>query len=83
MRVWNLSWSVLAVEALRAIPWRDAARVDAAMMRFAQTGEGDIERIPDDPTGAWIRVGSYKVRVVLERHDKLISVLYVWRSIIR
>ncbi len=83
MRVWKLSWSVVAVEALRAIPWRDAARVDAAMMHFAQTGEGDIERIPNDPTGAWIRVGSYKVRVVFDRYDKLISALYVWRSISR
>lgn len=83
MRVWQLSWSVIAEDALRKIPWRDAARVDAAMIRFAQTGKGDVERIADDPTGAWIRIGSYKARVVFDRQDKRISVLYVWRTISR
>ena len=67
MRDWKLSWSIVAEEALRAIPWRDAARVDAAMIRFCRTGDGEIERIPEDPTGAWIRIGSYKARVVFDR----------------
>lgn len=80
MRTWRLSWSIVAEGALRAIPWRDAARVDAALMRFAATGEGDFERIPNDPTGAWLRVGAYTVRIVLDRRERLISVLYVWRS---
>ena len=81
MRSWELSWSAIAEDALRAIPWRDAARVDAALMRFASTGEGDFERIPNDPTGAWLRVGSYCARIVLSRRERIVSVLYVWRSI--
>lgn len=80
MRTWQLTWSAIAEGALRAIPWRDAARVDAALIHFAATGEGDFERIPNDPTGAWLRVGSYRARVVLDRRERLISVLYVWRS---
>lgn len=80
MRAWQLSWSIVAERALLAIPWRDAARVDAALIRFAKTGDGDFERIPNDPTGAWLRVGSYRARIVMDRRDRLISVLYVWRS---
>lgn len=62
------------------MPWRDAARIDVAMIRLAATGEGSLERIPEDPTGAWVRVGSYRVRIILERQEKSISVMYVWRS---
>jgi hypothetical protein len=50
------------------------------MIRLAATGEGTLERIPDDPTGAWVRVGAYRVRIILDRQEKRISVMYVWRS---
>lgn len=80
MRSWHLRWSAIAEDVLRSIPWRDVARVDATLMRFAATGEGDFERIPNDPTGAWFRVGSYRVRLILDRRERVISVLYVWRA---
>ena len=79
MPAWRLAWSFAAEVGLRAIPWRDAARIDAAVMRFAATGKGDFERIRNDPTGAWLYVDCYKVRLILDRRDRVISVLYLWR----
>ena len=46
----EIEWHPVARLDLLAIPWRAAARIDAAVMRFAATGQGDIKRIsPTDP----------------------------------
>jgi hypothetical protein len=79
MPAWQLRWFVGAEAALRSIPWREAARIDAALIRLAAIGEGELERLPNDPTGAWLRVGAYRARLILERQERIISVMYVWR----
>jgi hypothetical protein len=46
----EIEWHPVARQDLLAIPWRAAARVDAAIMHFAATGQGHIKRIsPTDP----------------------------------
>jgi hypothetical protein len=46
----EVEWHPVARLDLLAIPWRAAARIDAAVMRFAATGQGHIKRIsPTDP----------------------------------
>ena len=44
-----LDWHPVAIRDLQEIHWKTAARIDAAVMLFAKTGEGNIERIPTDP----------------------------------
>jgi len=46
----EIEWHPVARRDLLTISWRAAARVDAAIMRFAATGQGHIRRIsPTDP----------------------------------
>lgn len=41
----RLNWHPAAIHDLRSIPsWRAAAEVDAAVLRFARTGEGQLQR---------------------------------------
>lgn len=76
---WDLAWSHAAVAALRAIPWRDAARVDAAVQQLARTQEGDLVRDANHPTGARLRVPPYIVYLSFERDVGLLRVWYVYR----
>lgn len=41
---WTLSWSFVAERDLRWMPWRTAAKIDAALMRFAATRRGAERR---------------------------------------
>jgi mRNA-degrading endonuclease RelE of RelBE toxin-antitoxin system len=77
---WDIAWSDAAVESLQRIPsWRDAARVDAAVQRFAATGEGDVARLPTDhATTLRLRVGPYTARLTLNRPDKIVFVWIVY-----
>jgi hypothetical protein len=73
---WRVEWFEPAIQSLRQIPWRDAARVDAAVQRFAATSEGDVVRLPvDDAVTLRIRVRPYAARVTLDPID---GVLHVW-----
>lgn len=52
----SLAWSFVAHRDLLSLPWRTAARIDAAVMRFAETGRGGERVVPGDPTRQRIRV---------------------------
>lgn len=45
MKRWSLAWSLQAEEDLRSIHWDTAARIDAALMRLAETGEGTLRKV--------------------------------------
>lgn len=76
---WQIEWSPAAIAALRAIPWRQAARVDAAVQRLAATSEGDLVRVTDHPTAARLRLPPYVVYLNLDRQTGILSVWYVYR----
>ncbi len=38
---WELEWDDAAIDGLRNLHWRTAARLDEAMMRFAYMGVGE------------------------------------------
>jgi len=81
MQAWRVSWTFAAKTALRAIPWRDAARVDAAVLSFAAGKGGDVVgRLAHDPRTPWLRVRGYLIRLRLDPKARTILVLYVWRS---
>lgn len=80
MSAWRVDWKIAARAALRSIPWRDAARVDAAVMLLASSGQGELEGVTGDPRGAWLRLAGYRVRLELDTRTRQITVLYVWQS---
>ena len=79
-RRWQISWSRSGVWAIERVPWREACRIDAAVQRFATTGEGQLERLKSDPVGAVLVVHPYLVRLTLDREGKTLTVWWVYRS---
>lgn len=77
---WRIEWSHAAIAALRAIPWRQAARVDAAVQRLAMANEGNLLRAKNHPTGARLRVPPYVVYLSLDRQAGILNVWYVYRA---
>jgi hypothetical protein len=73
MQEWQIEWSYGAVAALKMIPWRQAARVDAAVQCFARTGEGNIEWIGAG-RDARLYVPPYVVKLDLNFDARLIRV---------
>jgi hypothetical protein len=57
--IWTVAWSAVAEHDLLDIPWRLAARVDAAVMAFAEgrASAGTVERVvTTDPYRLRLRV---------------------------
>lgn len=64
---WEGEWMPSGIISLQRIHWRDVERIDAAVQRFATTGEGDVRRVPADHTGVMrLRVGRYRVLTTLD-----------------
>lgn len=75
-------WTPAAQGALLAMPWRDAARVDAAVQRFATTGEVQITRVfARDPRALRLRVSPYAVRLLLDPEIGSLIVGWIFRDI--
>jgi hypothetical protein len=69
-------WSIPAERALLELPWRSAARVAREVQHFAETGEGDVRRVPDATEAPLrLRIAPYLVRLSL---DKASRTLMVW-----
>jgi len=76
---WRICWSEPALRTLQQVHWRDATRVDAAVQRFADTGEGKVIRLRDDDAVTFrLRVGRFKVRITLDRIDGILTVWSVY-----
>jgi len=68
---WRLEWSVPAERSLLKIHWREGSRVDAAVMRFAESGEGDVFRLhTDDPITVRLRVRPCGVRPTYDHYER-------------
>ena len=76
---WEVAWSHAGLWALRELPWRDAALVDAAVMRFAATGEGVVAPIYGDPTDIRLTVPPYGVRLGVDPFERVLTVWWMVR----
>lgn len=76
---WRIEWSHVAGAALRAIPWRDAARIDAAVQKLATEQQGDLVRIKDHPTAAKLRVSPYLVYLNFNQFDGVLTIWFIYR----
>lgn len=71
----RIQWKLGAAQTLRLIPWREAARVDAAVQRFAQTGEGDLEMVLGSRADYRLKTPGF---IVLIEVDVETRVIVVW-----
>ena len=79
MSSWKVEWGFAARGALLNMPWREATLVDAAVLRFAASGQGDMTRIANEPRGLWLRAAGHVMRLRLDPDARTILVLYVVR----
>jgi hypothetical protein len=64
---------------LRFMPWREAARVDAAVQRFAETGEGDLEWVKGSRANYRLLVPGYGILIELDAEAHVLDVWSVTR----
>jgi mRNA-degrading endonuclease RelE of RelBE toxin-antitoxin system len=64
------------VHQLENLGWHPAESVDAAVIRFAETQRGDVERVPPYYR---LRVGVYRVRFTIDHETRTMNVLSVYR----
>lgn len=79
MPTWQVEWGFAARGVLLNMPWREATLVDASVLRFAASGQGDMARIANEPRGLWLRASGYVMRLRLDPDARTILVLYVIR----
>lgn len=77
----ELFWTPAACHALREMPWREAACVDAAVQAFARTGEGRLTRVHErDPRSLRLHVPPYAVRLYLDPDAGRLTVGWIFRE---
>jgi hypothetical protein len=76
----RVRWSTPAERVLKNIPRRDAERVDAAVLRFAETAQGTIERLPTEPdVTVRLLVLGYVAVLTLDQSDGTLWVGWLYR----
>ena len=72
-------WTRPALKDLRRMDEQQGKRIQVAVRRFAQTGEGDVKRLVNvDPPEYRLRVGDWRVRFqLLEHPEPAVAVLNV------
>lgn len=81
--IWSIAWSHAATRDLRYIPWRLAARVDAAVMALAEgrAGEGRIERMTaTDPRRLRLRLPGVSALLWIDSESSTLHVARVLRG---
>jgi hypothetical protein len=81
--IWTLDWSIVAERDLREIPWRLAARVDAAVMALAagRPHEGRLERMAEaDPYRLRLRLLGASALLWVEPSAGVLHVVRVLRN---
>ena len=67
----KIAWSESARTDVRRIDRSMAMRIFAAILRFAQTGEGDIKVLQGQVGEMRLRVGDYRLRFTKEGDDTI------------
>jgi mRNA-degrading endonuclease RelE of RelBE toxin-antitoxin system len=73
---YSVVWTRPAERMLLSLPWRSAARVAREVLHFAETGEGDVRRLPEATEAPLrLRVAPYLVRF---SSDRITRTLTIW-----
>ena len=57
-----VNWTDAAIKDLGRLDKKTATRVDQAIQRFADTGQGDVKRLKGQQGELRLRVGKWRVR---------------------
>ncbi|MBI3964309.1 MAG: type II toxin-antitoxin system RelE/ParE family toxin [Chloroflexi bacterium] len=74
---WTVRFSDRARRELARLDRQDAARVVAAVERFATTGYGDVKRLQGPSGELRLRVGELRVRFRRDEEARLLEILRV------
>ncbi len=67
---WEVQWTRPAVHDLRRLDHGTVLRIRAAVLRYAETAQGDVRRLTNVEPMTWrLRVGDYRVRFRFETED--------------
>jgi hypothetical protein len=73
----RIAWNYPALVTFYDLRPHEAMRVDRAVLRFAETGEGDVAWMPPYYR---LRIGEFGVRFAIDRQARVMTVLYLYRS---
>jgi mRNA interferase RelE/StbE len=73
---WEVTWTRPALQDMRRLDRQVAARVHQALLRFAQTGQGDVTKLTGE-TQWRLRVGDWRVRFIYDFEVPTLRVLRV------
>jgi hypothetical protein len=76
MTPFSVVWDYPALATFYRLMPEQAAAVDRALIRFAATGEGELEW---EPPYHWLRAGAHHAMLVLDFHAQTITVLRIYR----
>ena len=72
-----VAWAHAAFSTFYALSVKEATAVDRAVIRFAETGEGDLEW---DPPHHRLRTSTHDALLVLDRDARRLTVLRIYRA---
>lgn len=75
---WGIEWSRAARASLLSIPMRYAERVDAAIVRYAATGRGNVARVDESLANIRLFVPPYVAYVSLDFENRVMWVRNVY-----
>lgn len=75
----EIAWSYPALYDLRSIHWIQGADIDAAIKRFAATGQGNLVQVPDRPSLRILRVGRYRALLRADFQARALFVVRIYR----
>lgn len=74
---WQIIWSGPATGDMRRLDRSVAARIHAAVGRYAETSAGDIKRLRDREQEWRLRVGDWRVLFTLDGQARSMTILRV------
>lgn len=72
----RIDWSYPALAALMNLHPYEAMAVDRAVIRYAETREGDVKRVAPHFS---LRIGAFRVRFGVDCDTDTMNVLYLYR----
>lgn len=77
---WILDWHPAAIHTLQSLPLWTQARLDAAIIQYADTGRGTVRQLaPPDPRRLVITVRDAGAVLYLDRETRTMTVAWVFR----
>ena len=75
--IWEIAWTRPALQDMKQLDHQSASRVHQAVVRLAETGQGNILKLQASETEWRLRVGGWRVRFVYDYQATIIRVVRV------